>query len=217
MGREFENFTGRRYTRLTVVRRAESIKYATGGVATRWECVCDCGAVKIMYAGGLKSGLIKSCGCLNRENARGLLTTHGKSQTRVYNIWQAMIERCRNPKAKAYPYYGAMGISVCDRWHKFENFFADMGEPPTKTHSIDRFPNKLGNYEPENCRWATLIEQARNRTDNVILTINGVSKCVTEWAEETGADRNNIYRRLRKGVSPERAIQKGRVKTCPQS
>lgn len=131
--------------------------------------------------------------------------THRKSGTRTYRIWQLMKNRCHNPDAERFPYYGARGITVCDRWRgSFAAFLADMGEAPDGT-SIDRIDNG-GNYEPGNCRWATKTEQNRNTRQNRLLTIFGVTKCVAEWAEESGTRADRIFSRLWNGWPEGEAV-----------
>jgi hypothetical protein len=139
-----------------------------------WLFSCKCGTLKVLPAQRVTSENTRSCGCLrtqrairqatraNRAAARAN-TTHGYSRTREYGIWKTMLARCRNPNVKSFKDYGGRGIRVCVRWIKFENFFADMGHRPSPKHSIDRFPDPNGNYEPGNCRWATALEQAHNK------------------------------------------------------
>lgn len=132
-----------------------------------WRCVCDCGAKNAVRASHLKGGISKSCGCLSREVARAHATKHGEvingSRSPEYLAWQSMRSRCRNPNNKRFQEYGGRGIAICERWEIFENFLADMGRKPSPRHSLDRYPNNDGNYEPGNCRWATATEQNRNR------------------------------------------------------
>lgn len=132
-----------------------------------WQCRCACGTVVSKRGSHLKNGEVKSCGCLFSSTRMGRLR-HGGTSERAhspeYRSWINMRQRCRNPKNNRYQYYGAIGVVVCDQWvDSFETFLTDMGPKPTPSHSIDRYPNPAGNYEPTNCRWATATEQRHNR------------------------------------------------------
>jgi hypothetical protein len=116
-----------------------------------------------------------------------------------------MRQRCLNPKNPSFASYGGRSITICDRWKSFENFVADMGEPPPD-HEIDRYPDNDGNYEPGNCRWATRREQQNNRRVNRQITLSGATKSIAEWSRETGIHVNTISLRLDRGLSPDRAL-----------
>ena len=126
------------------------------------------------------------------------------SHTPTYVAWRAMLSRCRNPKSKDFARYGARGIVVCERWMKFENFLADMGARPLGM-TVDRERGE-GNYEPGNCRWATPKEQARNRRSNVLITFQGHTASIAEWAERTGLERKTLENRIRVGWPVMKAL-----------
>jgi hypothetical protein len=118
-----------------------------------------------------------------------------------------MLQRCTNPKCRSYRIYGARGITVCERWKTFENFFSDIGERPTPKHQIERKDNN-GNYEPSNCTWATKKEQANNRRTNRNLTVAGTTMCVKAWSKVVGVSEKTIRRRLKGGWSVEETLEK---------
>ena len=143
------------------------------------------------------------------ENLRKYYHTGPTYRTRPneYRAWAGMLTRCRNRNFKDYLLYGGRGISVCAKWLSFESFYADMGVKPSRYHSLDRFPNGDGNYEPENCRWATAKEQARNwKHRNVLLHFNGESLTMPEWAERIGIARSSLRDRLSAGWSIAKAF-----------
>lgn len=182
---------GQRFGKLLVV-RSES------GPGVMWACRCDCGACVSIRANHLLSGGTKSCGCI--RSRRGNQSTQPE-----YRAWINLVKRCTDPTHDAYERYGGRGISVCDRWHEFELFLADMGPRPSDRHSIERIDNAKG-YDPENCRWATSKEQSRNRRNNHLLTRNGETMCLSAWAERAGISPALLTFRLRQGWSLDRSL-----------
>lgn len=197
----FTDLTGQRFGRLTINRRLDND--ASG--RARWRCLCDCGGETAACTGQLRSGMTKSCGCIHREGLIARSTKHGGRHTREYALWSSMLRRCRSPNDRRYSDYGGRGIAVCARWQTFENFVADMGQRPSPKHSIDRIDNDKG-YEPNNCRWATRTEQARNTRTNKLLTIGSTTKPLAAWCEQYGASYTRTIMRVRAGWSLERAL-----------
>lgn len=193
----FIDETGKRYGRLTVLRWDDT---HPGSSASKWTCLCDCGTVTYAAGTSLRTGNTRSCGCLRRETARTRNRIHGMTTTRVYQVWKRMLSRCTNSNLKDYVNYGGRGIKVCERWRgSFENFCADMGEPPSDKHSIDRIDNN-GNYEPDNCRWATQIEQRNNTRANRFITYRGETRTLAEWARHSGITQPTLKKRLNSGL-----------------
>lgn len=169
-----------------------------------WQCACKCGKVFHALASNLTSGNTKSCGCHRRRVSAEKQMTHGLSKTRAYGLWKNMLRRCNDPKVPAYKHYGARGISVCERWTDFEKFFLDMGERP-KGKSLERKNNALG-YSPDNCIWATTLDQARNKRTNVLVSIGGVAKPISEWSESFGIPSSRIYARKKLGWTDDELL-----------
>lgn len=207
---KFIDITGHRFQRLIAVSHERTL-YANR-MQVLWTLQCDCGAVIRTTGTHLRKGRVKSCGCLNNEATAARSRTHGKRRTPTYNVWATMRARCDNPKSIGFLNYGGRGIRVCGRWHDFANFLADMGERPGKGYSIDRKDNN-GDYCPENCQWATRIEQGRNRRSNVLLTFNGKTMTVADWSRETGIRQQVIRRRLNLGWSHEDTLSRPVGKT----
>lgn len=193
------DLTGRRFGRLLVVSKAPA-STAFANTSARWECRCDCGSAVAVFSAALRRGATKSCGCLDLE----VKTKHGMYGTPTYRSWRSMTDRCANPNTPNYPRYGGRGIEVHAAWRDFEVFFRDMGERPAGT-SLDRIDND-GHYTPENCRWATARQQQRNKASNHFLTVDGATRCITDWAEVTGIQKVTIKARLRSGWSHRDAV-----------
>jgi hypothetical protein len=154
----FRDLLGKRFGRLEVIERGG----ATSWRNVVWICQCDCGKIATVPSGHLVSGHTSSCGCFRVE----VKLHHGDDRpgrrAPEYNVWSGMIQRCTNPACKAWELYGGRGIKVCDRWKSYKNFVADMGRRPHAKLTIERINNN-GNYEPGNCKWATMLEQSKNK------------------------------------------------------
>lgn len=206
--RSFVDIAGRRYGRLTVV------SYA-GKDASRneyWNCICDCGNESIVRYSHLSSGATVSCSN-NKECYPGYIhghTTH-TDHSATYKSWKNMMQRCYNANSQSYPWYGAKGITVCERWHDFSNFLSDVGERPSPKHSLDKINNRES-YSPDNCRWATRSQQDRNKTTSRFITAFGKTATISEWSEVTGISRSTISHRIFvSGMDAETALTKKAV------
>lgn len=204
---KFIDLTGRQFGQLTVTQR--SLTRSHRGVT--WDCLCSCGKSRIAVGADLRTGDTKSCGCLQPVAAAIANMTHGATAfgawTPEYKAYAAMIARCFQKGNRAYPRYGGRGITVCDRWRNhFDLFRADMG-PKGQGMTLERVDNNKG-YSPENCQWATMTQQARNRSNNRALTHEGVSRSLAEWAEVAGLPYSVLYSRINcYGWDLHRAIQ----------
>lgn len=176
-----------------------------------WKCKCDCGSIKRVRHYSLLYGLSRSCGCLKRESLSSRTFRHGQINTRAYNTWRGMKGRCTNQKDSAYSRYGARGITVCDEWRRFEGFVADMGQPPSARHTLDRIDNNKG-YFKANCRWADPKTQARNQrkfTTKGIVSVRyqGETLPLVDWAERTGIKIHVLRTRLKLGWAVEKMFR----------
>lgn len=155
----------------------------------RTKCSCSCGNSADVAFHNLISGDTTSCGCYRRETASAAIFKHGQRQkgtiTKVYRAWCSMRRRCYAKGRKDFHNYGGRGITVCPQWKDFSVFLADMGQPPSPTHSLDRIDNERA-YSPTNCRWATPLEQISNRRVSVLATFNGVTKTLGTWSRHLG-------------------------------
>lgn len=196
--KKFQYLCGAKFGRLLVYNFAGKKTYGSCGAVYYWDCLCDCGKTIILHTYDLRSGLRTSCGCSNN-------TDQPSKRRKEYRRWKNMLSRCNNPQNSQWEDYGGRGITVCERWMVFENFLEDMGPPPTPRHTLDRCNNN-GNYEPNNCRWATYLEQGRNTRRNTTFTINGKTRCMSEWSEITGLSVHTIRSRLDLGWDITMAI-----------
>lgn len=168
---------------------------------TLCDCLCDCGKEVVgLYFSNVKKGGTKSCGCMRGKLIGESHKTHGLSKDPLYPCWKAVVRRCTVPKSKDYERYGGRGIKVCDRWLEsdgrgFLNFKEDMGNRPDG-FSIDRI-DVDGDYEPSNCRWASDDQQRRNKRNSVMLTFNGETKNLTDWADVLGVSRDLLWDRYK--------------------
>lgn len=187
------DITGQKFNRLLVVQ--ENGRTNDGRV--KWLCVCDCGIKTSVSGSELRSGGTKSCGCLASEFIINRNFRHGFSNTDEYSIWKGLKSRCYNPHETYYSHYGGRGISVCEKWlSSFENFISDVGNRPSKLHSIERKDNN-GNYEPNNCYWATKKEQASNRRNNRVIYHNGTKMILQQWAEYFKVPVSTLHSQLK--------------------
>jgi len=169
-----------------------------------WKCACICGGRKVVNGTALRTGITRSCGCLQKETVKIVNTTHGQSKTRTYVSWMMMMNRCYNPKRKDYALYGGSSVRVALRWHVYENFLEDMGARPIEM-SLERIDNKKG-YSITNCRWATHKEQCLNRSTNVLLTYGSRTQPLSVWAKEKKKAYTTLQWRYHAGWSTHEII-----------
>lgn len=206
-GSQLKDITGRRFGRLIAI---EFCGIRLFGLQKKsvWKFRCDCGKVVDLCTSNVKCGYTKSCGCFRVEVATKKAEIHGhsrvKNRSKTYGIWCSMRNRCFDQNVKSFPRYGGRGITVCERWLKFENFLADMGEKPDRK-TLERKDNSKG-YEPGNCKWATRIEQANNCRTNRRVKFHGLNLTMAQWGRKTGIMSATIISRLNKGWSVERAL-----------
>ena len=199
------DLTGKRFGKLTVIKKHNQDKW--GG--WNWLCMCDCGNETVVSGGHLRGLKTKSCGCSRKETKN---FTHKMTGSRLYKVWRAMKSRCYYEKSEMFKHYGGRGITVCDEWkNSFISFYdwsikngydenAERGQC-----TIDRI-DVNGNYEPNNCRWATIKQQANNTRRNHLIKYNGKTQTVSQWANELGVEPDSIFSRLQKGFTEEEAL-----------
>lgn len=203
------DLTGKKFERILVLKRVENNKFGKA----RFLCRCDCGTEKIIIGSCLVNGHTKSCGCYSRDMKSNL--KHGKSNTRIYEIWSGIKKRCLNKNASNYHDYGGRGIKVCEEWLDKENGFINfynwsMNNGYSEILTIDR-TNNFGNYEPNNCRWVSQKVQNNNKRDNNLITYNGVTKTKTQWSEFLEISVHTLDWRISKKLPVEKILYKGRL------
>lgn len=191
---KLKDLTGQKFGSLTVLNRLPSIKGRT-----KWLCVCDCGNFKEVESHNLQNGHTKSCGCLRKEITIKRNKTHDLSHTRLHNIWTGMKTRCYNKNAVKYPNYGGRGIKVCDEWlNDFMSFYDwAMANGYNDNLTIDRIYVN-GNYTPNNCRWITMEQQARNKRNSLIYTIDNETRSLVEWCKLLGLNYDIVRQRIKR-------------------
>ena len=198
---KFKDLSGKKFGRWTVIRFSKRV-----GKYYLWVCQCKCGKTGYVNRDNLKYGTSKSCGCLKKEETIKRNTTHGKTNTKTFKSWCAIKQRTLNKNNNMYYAYGGRGIKLCKRWRSFENFLADMGERPKGT-SIDRINNN-GGYNPSNCRWTTNKQQAKNKSNTILVTYKKRTKPLIEWANELGINYKTLVYRIKiMGLSPKIAFR----------
>lgn len=186
--------TGHKYNRLTAIRRDP-------GKNNQWLWRCDCGNEVVRGVALVRYGSFKSCGCLRSERTRARSTTHGhksggETSRTLASYWHAK-GRVTNPNNPKWPTYGGRGITMCERWlESFSNFLHDMGEAPAD-HTIERIDND-GPYSPENCRWASKSDQAKNKTTTIWVEHNGERMCLADYARAMNMDYFKAHRQIMK-------------------
>lgn len=196
-----------RFGRLTLICEDMQARRANQRYA---KCQCDCGTAKSINIYSLRNGISKSCGCMRNEMNIARSLTHGEAganKTPEYRSWADAKSRCYNPNVRNFDQYGGRGIRMCERWrNSFEAFLEDMGRRPSPNHTLDRYPDNNGDYEPGNCRWATYSQQGRNKRTNSKMLIHGEETILSDAAEKHGINRATLARRIKKGVLPEDAV-----------
>ena len=196
------DLTGERFGMLVALRLSGKNKHRQN----LWLCQCDCGDTSTPSAAALRSGKTTSCGCYGKSVLGKNSKKYNHSDGPEYTIWRGMKQRCSNSARANYARYGGVGVSVCERWlNDFEAFYSDMGNRPSPKHSIDRI-DPSGDYEPSNCRWADIYEQANNKTNVHTVTVNGEKKPRGIAIRDSGLPYATVVRRLNLGWSSQEAL-----------
>ena len=196
----YKDISNQKFGKLTIIEFSH-----TEGDQSYWKAKCDCGETKTVKGQAVRRGSPKSCGCEAKKLTQERMTKHGKYGSPEYRAWRHMIDRCENLNHKEYKHYGARGITVCEAWFEFTQFYTDMGDRPSSAYSLERKDNSKG-YSPENCIWATDETQNRNKRNNVNITYKEETHCVAVWAAKLNIPDHKLRRRLKR-MSTEEALE----------
>lgn len=202
MAKTFD-LSGQRFGRLVAICKEET------PIGPKWKCLCDCGNTKYASTSDLRGGKIKSCNCLQRETQIATTTKHGACGTKLYNSYHNMKKRCLNSNSAKYASYGGRGIKICDEWLGKDGFIHFMDWANNNGYkdglTIERI-NVNGNYEPDNCTWIPLVDQAINRRSTHWITYSGITLCLKHWADKIGIKRDEL-KALAKKIGDTQAIE----------
>ena len=203
------DLTGQDFWSFHVIQKGPEHIRANGKPVVQWECKCICGNIRYISTTALLSGKCKSCGCMHDEYNRISSTIHGDSHTRLHNIWSGMRARCYSKSDYHYRWYGERGIKICDQWKDNYAAFKEwaLNNGYSENLTIDRI-NVNGDYEPTNCRWATMTEQTNNTRRNVVIEAFGEKLTLSEWSRKMNIDYGVLKSRIRRGWSAEDALTK---------
>ena len=197
MKRKYKDLEGQRFGKLTAIAYTDS----TEDGRAKWLCECDCGKSTVVLQSSLVTGNTTSCGCILKDR----ITRHGKSNTKLYKVWQSMKTRCSNPRSNRYKYYGGKGINYDPAWEHFEGFYTDMAEGYKEGITLDRIDRAHG-YSKDNCRWVDAVAQNNNKSDNLQILCCGELHTPKKIAELTNLPQSTIYNRRRAGWSDEKIV-----------
>lgn len=201
------DLTNKRFGKLVALRTVGNNNHGS----KLWLCKCDCGKMSVVVSTQLTCGITKSCGCLSSEKAIKRNLKHGKSKTRLYTIYSGMKQRCYYPKDRCYKNYGAKGITICEEWKDFENFYDwAVKNGYSEGLSIDRIDNSRG-YSPDNCRWVSSIVQACNKQNNHLITWKGETHTLSQWSRITGIESSLIRYRLKRGMDLDLVLKNNKL------
>ena len=205
-----KDLTGQRFGRLVVVKKADWVK--TKSTGANWLCRCDCGNEKIVTSSALLTGNTKSCGCYSFKWKKNIIRHNSKEHRDLYAIYRNIIRRCYNETHKQYKDYGGRGIKMCDEWkNDFEKFFSwAMANGYKKGLSIERIDND-GNYEPNNCKWATIEEQSNNKRSCIYVEYNNERHTIKEWSKIMNISYGTLSNRVKKNMPLEKIFFKGKL------